>query len=977
MTLKAGGSSTFPVGEGRGGKFQAPNPRPLRLRERSERSPARLGHLVFGVWSFFGTWSLGLGASLTPGVWRLVFFLVFGIGSFGRVASAAPEARDHWAWQPLVKPALPPIPSPENRKSQFVNPIDAFLRAELKERRLTPSPEADRRTLIRRLIFDLHGLPPTPEEVDAFVADRQPRAYERLVDRLLASPRYGERWARHWLDVAHYGESDGFGMDRPRLAAWPYRDYVIASFNADKSYARFVQEQLAADALFPDEPALTPALGFAAAGPFNQSALVEQVDGTLCKRIALNLDRDDMVASTASTFLSLTVHCARCHDHKFDPITQRDYYRLQAVFAGVGRAERMFDADPALHAKRAELRNRKASLEKNPEADPPGAEELAALQTAQPAWEQSLIALVARWSPVEMVHVSTKSSNGFTRLPDGSWLATGIAAPQDTYKIEARVRLPRVTALRLEVLPDDSLPKKGPGRTEHGNFLLSEARVGVAPNAGAAPGGITWLKLHSPSADFSQKSCDVALSIDGKTNTGWAVSPEFGQPHEAVFEIKEAPALGDKSVLVVELDQFFGTEHLFGRFRLSATDAPSPVRVPEPATRALLLDREFAAALAKPAAERTDAEQRRLFTTHRLRFVTAQLAALPPQQPVWSIASDFAKRNNYGPVQEPRPIHVLRRGDVQSPLAEAPPGAVELVRALRPEFELDNPRDEAARRAALARWITAPENMLAWRSIVNRVWHWHFGRGLVDTPNDFGKMGSPPTHPELLDWLAVEFRDSGGSLKRLHKLLVTSAAYRQVSTHRAAAARVDSDNRFLWRMNRARLDAESVRDALLAASGKLDLTMGGPSAMQFKFDDPDKTLVPRLDYAAFDPDSPASFRRGVYRFLFRNVNDPLLEAFDACDPSLSTPKRNTTVTPLQSLSLWNNRFVLRQCEHLAARLERDGSSTKSQIERAFRLLCARPPTASEAALLADHVREHGLASACRVLVNSNDFLFVN
>ena len=317
----------------------------------------------------------------------------------------------HWAWQPLVKPSVP---------AGAENPIDAFIHAKLAAKQLESSPEADRPTLIRRLTFDLHGLPPAPEEVDAFVTDNEPQAYERLVDRLLASPRYGERWARHWLDVAHYGESDGFGMDRPRMAAWPYRDYVIASLNADKPYARFVQEQLAADALFPDEAALTPALGFAAAGPFNQSALVEQVDDTLCKRIALNLDRDDMVASTASTFVSLTVHCARCHDHKFNPITQLDYYRLQAVFAGVGRAERLFDADPALRARRAELRKRKAALETSAEADPPSAEELAALQAAQPAREKSLTALVARWSPVESAELSSKSGNGFTALPDSS-----------------------------------------------------------------------------------------------------------------------------------------------------------------------------------------------------------------------------------------------------------------------------------------------------------------------------------------------------------------------------------------------------------------------------------------------------------------------------------------------------------------------------------------------------------------------------
>jgi len=875
-------------------------------------------------------------------------------------AGVTPGVRPHWSLQPLVKPALPATKG---------HPIDAFILAKLRQQRLPPSPAAGRGTLIRRLTFDLHGLPPTPEEVAAFEKDAAPQAYERLVDRLLASPRYGERWARHWLDVAHYGESNGFGMDRPRLEAWPYRDYVIASFNADKPYARFVQEQLAADALFPDEPALTPALGFAAAGPFNQSALVEQVDGTDCKRIALNLDRDDMVASTASTFLSQTVHCARCHDHKFDPISQRDYYRLQAVFAGVGRTERAFDADPRLRPARAALRKKIADLEKNPGAHPPTAPERDELARAQAAWEKSLIAQMVVWSPLEVERVeSTHGATKFTRRDDGSWLAAGVAADRDTYTIRARITLPRVTALRLEVLPDESLPKHGPGRQDNGNLTLSEIRASLV-GAGDSEKPRT-LTLQNASADFNQAGWVIEHALDGKKETGWGIFPQVGQPHQAVLELRPPSAATNGGQLVIELDQLHGERHLIGRFRLSATGQAQPVRAPT-------LPSDLLAALAHVESERTEAEREKLFAAHRLVFLSRQLAQIPAEQKVWAIAADFAPLRNYKPAQEPYPIAVLRRGDINQPLMSVGPGALAEVGTLRPEFELANPQDEAARRAALARWITAPENMLTWRSIVNRVWHWHFGRGLVETPNDFGRMGSPPTHPELLDWLAVEFRDSGGSLKRLHKLIVTSAAYRQVSTHRAAAARVDSDNRFLWRMNRPRLDAETIRDTLLAASGRLDLTMGGPSAMQFKFDDPNKEVSPRIDYAAFDPDSPAGCRRGVYRFLFRNINDPLLEAFDAADPSLSTPRRNATITPLQALSLWNNRFVLRQCEHLAARLECEAVGVKPQIERAFRLLCARAPTRAESALLTDFARHHGLANACRVIVNSNGFLFVN
>ncbi|MSU60234.1 MAG: DUF1553 domain-containing protein [Pedosphaera sp.] len=890
------------------------------------------------------------------------------------VAMGAPDPRvnavansaavNWWSLKPLVRP---PVPKISAAQAKWVRtPIDAFIAAKLREQKLTPSPEADRRTLIRRLTYDLHGLPPSPEEVTLFEADQAAGAYERLVDRLLASPRYGERWARHWLDVAHYGESNGFGMDRPRLDAWPYRDYVIASLNADKPYARFVQEQLAVDALFPDEPELTPALGFAAAGPFNQSALVEQVDGTDCKRIALNLDRDDMVASTASTFLSMTVHCARCHAHKFDPISQTDYYQFQAVFAGVGRTERLFDPNADLRNRRAALRTKIADLEKNTDTHPPTPAERTELANAQNAWELSLAAQAVNWIPLQVERVaSTNSKTTFTKLDDGSWLAAGEAADKDIYTIRAQVALPRLTALRIEVLPDDKLPTRGPGRQDNGNLHLSEVRVNVL---GADKP--TALALQNSSADFNQIDWGIERAIDGKSETAWGIHPQVGKPHQAVFELKQPNLATNGSVFSIELDQLHGQRHLIGRFRLSATDKAQPVRVP-------LLPLDLLAMLARPESERTATERKTIFDTHRLVHLKQRLAQFPAEHKVWAIAGDFTPLRNYMPTKEPLLISVLRRGDMKQPLAPVGPGALAAVSTLPSIFSLANPQDEKARRAALARWIIAPENMLAWRSIVNRVWHWHFGRGLVDSPNDFGRMGSPPTHPELLDWLAVEFRDNGGSLKRLHKLIVSSATYRQVSTHRAAAARVDSDNRFLWRMNRPRLDAENMRDSLLAASGKLDLSMGGPSAMQFKFDDPNVGVSPLVDYAAFDPDSPASYRRGVYRFLFRNINDPLLEAFDAVDPSLSTPKRNSTITPLQALSLWNNRFVLRQCEHLAARLERESGNLDSQIERAFQLLTVRLPTSAETALLADHARRHGLANACRVLVNSNDFLFVN
>lgn len=884
---------------------------------------------------------------------------------------------DWWSLKPLIRPAVPHQPTGSG------NPIDAFILAKLREQGLSPSPEADRQTLIRRLTYDLHGLPPTPEEVEAFEQDQSPDAYERLVDRLLASPWYGERWARHWLDVVHYGESNGYGMDRPRMNAWPYRDYVIAAFNSDKPYPRFVREQIAADAMFPDQPQLSAALGFAASGPFNQSALVEQVDGTECKKIALNLDRDDMVTTVSATFLSMTIHCARCHEHKFDPLSQKDYYRLQAVFAGVGRAERTFDSDPSVKQRREELARLKADLEKQPDSHPPSALEADQLAKAQAKWEQSLSDQAAAWTILDVQKIeSTHNGTTFACQDDGSYLATGEAGEKDTYKVFAKANLAKLTAIRLEVLPDERLPSKGPGRQDNGNLHLSEIRLSLAPTA--SPDKPNKLALQSPTADFNQQGWGIERALDGNASTAWGIHPEVGKTHQAVFEVKE-PADPSQATIIIELDQLHGARHLIGRLRLSATDKAHPVRIPS-------LPIDVLAILARPIEQRSEADRKRLFDIHRLKYIDDQIASLPPQQQVWAIQGNFPQRRNYKPIPEPYPIHILRRGNIQTPLEEVAPGGFACVTTLPADLPIADPKNEGQRRAALAQWITSPDNMLTWRSIVNRVWHYHFGRGIADSPNDFGRMGSEPTHAELLDWLAVEFRSPGfhpglpetefratdvnGSLKSLHRLIVTSATYRQTSATNPDNAKIDSDNRYLWRMSRPRLDAESLRDSLLVASGTLDATMGGPSVMQFKYDDPNMEVSPRVDYMAFDPDSAASFRRGIYRFLFRNVNDPLLEAFDVSDPSLSVSKRNSTITSLQALSLWNNRFVLRQCEHLAARLERESPDLPGRIERGYRLLLGRPPSRDEAAQLTAFAQKHSLAAACRVLVNSNEFLFV-
>ena len=654
-----------------------------------------------------------------------------------------------WSLRPIARPRVREACATGVGQSLAAWPrtaIDQFILARLVVAGLRPSPEADRATLIRRLTFDLHGLPPTPAEVAAFESDTDPRAYERLVDRLLASPRYGERWARHWLDVVHYGETHGYDKDKRRDHAWPYRDYVIRALNDDKPYARFIKEQLAGDVLDPSSAELRIATGFIAAGPWDFVGHVELGEGTIEKAKTRSLDRDDMLATTMSTVASMTVHCARCHDHAFDPIPQIDYYRLQAVFAGVDR--------------------------------------------------------------------------GDVRLPD---------------------------------------PK-----TDDEWNRLSESRS---------------------QAEKRLQELDAAL--------------------------KAAPAPSDQG--------------------------PGD------------------------ASAKSDLQAQRDEQARQLAAIDESLTTLGPRRLAYAVQS-----------HEPREIQLLERGNVEQPLGVVSPGALACVDELPVDFAIAPSQPEGARRAALADWLMDPRNPLTWRSIVNRVWQYHLGRGLVDTPNDFGRNGSQPTHPELLDWLATEFRDSGGSLKSLHRLICTSAVYRQVSASGAAAAKVDSGNQLLWRANRRRLEAEEIRDALLATSGKLDTTMGGPSFELFAFKDDHS---PRYD--PISPDKPEVWRRTIYRCITRSVPNPWLETLDCPDPSLSAPVRGTTITALQALAMWNNEFVVQQAEHFAARLAAESDMLASQVELACRYSFGHALPAAEQAALLDYANRHGLAAACRVLWNTNEFVFVD
>jgi hypothetical protein len=899
------------------------------------------------------------GAPLTPRQIALLRAWIDQGAGWPELAGPQGNGPTHWAYRPLCRPGIPTVRTP----GWVRNPIDAFVLARLEAAGISPSPEADRRTLIRRLSFDIIGLPPTPSEIDAFLADESPLAYERVVERMLASSAYGERWARHWMDVVHYAETHGHDQDAPRENAWPYRDYLIRSFNADKPWARFVAEQVAGDVLWPDEPDGVIATGMLAAGPWDESSLKDIRDDTLDKEIAQVIDRDDMLTTTLSAFTSTTIHCARCHDHKFDPISQQEYYGLQAVFAGIDRADRPYDSDPQVARIRAALQKRLKELDGPLEAQFPMLLAPEA-QAAVARWERGQGPAV-RWAVLHPTAVRSRAGSLPMVEADGSVRFGGPRPDKDTYTIETVADLREITAVRLEVLTDDSLPHHGPGRQDNGNLHLSEFQLRAAPRE--QPQAQRPVGVHSASADFNQEGCGIEKAIDNNPQTAWGIYPEVGKPHEAVFELAQ-PVRLPAALLTFRLAQDHGGGRLIGRLRLSVTNSRRPVRAsPAPP--------ELRPVLAVPAENRTDLQRAELARWVLREKARRALAALPRPRMVYAAATDFAPREHFRPARGCRPVHVLRRGDVRMPGEAAVPGALSCVPGLASRFELNDSGDEGQRRAALARWLTHRDNVLTWRSAANRAWHYHFGRGIVATPGDLGRMGAAPTHPELLDWLAVYLRDqAGGSLKALHRLIVTSAAYRQSSAHRPDCAARDGDNLLLWRMNRTRLDAEQVHDAVLCASGHLEHTMGGPSVKNFVMGK-GVHVTPTVDYLAYDPDGPGSGRRSVYRFVFRTLPDPFMDALDCPDASQFTPVRINSVTPLQALALLNDRFMLRQAEHLAARL-RDAGDVRQQVDRAYLLALGRPPEPAEETRLADYARQHGMANACRLLFNCNEFLFV-
>ncbi len=840
--------------------------------------------------------------------------------------SSGAEWSVHWAYRPLHKSDPPKV-----KDARWIrNPVDQFVLDKLEVANVTPSPMADRYTLIRRLYYDLLGLPPDPREVDAFVNDRSPHAYEKVVDRLLSLPHFGERWGRHWLDKARYADSDGYEKDRPRMNAWRYRDWVIQAINADLPFNQFTIEQLAGDIT----PNATDMQRLATA--FNRQTLTNTEGGTDKEqwRVAAVMDR---VETLGSVWLGLTVTCARCHNHKYDQLTQKEYYQFFAYFnngdetsASVPRSKKEHDAwratkmkhDAEVKGLQQQLASRRQKLQRQlTELEKQIKEKLAARQDMPEAFHS-------------LDHAYPQGPEGvvFKKQKDGSLLATGTNPAKAKYTLEFRPGEKAITGLRIDVLPDDSLGKKGPGRTPHGNFVLNDVRV-YATDQPKFDTKRDRVGLQSAKANYSQKDWPAKNSIDGKIGegskgTGWAVGNEYGKPHQLVISFSKTIPLKNTTRLQVVLDQQYGSQHTIGRFRINARTGRAPGDgIPDVIVKILAVDsakrdQKMHEALLNHFVA-ADAEAKRL---------QAELKKPEPNPPVMSVRVIGQRTNN------PRTTHVLNRGEFKQPK--------EKVLATSPTTLPSITNRAQGDRLDLAQWLVDGRNPLVPRVVINHMWANLFGEGIVRTPNDFGVRGEAPTHPHLLDWLASEFVRLKWSRKAMIKLIVTSATYRQSSAHRPALAERDPNNLLLHRQNRFRVEAEIIRDLTLAASGLLSRKVGGPSVYP-----PLPTGVAAVSYANnFKWNTSKGedrYRRGLYTFFKRTAPHPNLLTFDCPDSNVTCVKRTRSNTPLAALVLLNNEVYTEAAKSLGNRMRKADKSDAERLKAGFRFCIARNPSAKE------------------------------
>lgn len=833
------------------------------------------------------------------------------------------EYEEHWAY---VAPERPEVPE------GAASPVDHFVHSRLKEEGLSPSPSADRRSLIRRVSLDLIGLPPSPEEVDAFLADESPNAWENLVEKLLASERFGEHWARPWLDLARYADSNGFQADQLR-DSWAYRDWVINALNANTPFDRFTIEQLAGDLLPNATLDQKIATGFHRTVTCNVEAGVHPEENRTNQVV-------DRVNTTATVWLGTTMECAQCHDHKYDPFSTKEYYELFAYFnntplevrnpSGKGVSFDFYGPKMDLPMPKEEAA-KKVTLEEEIETLKRERElVMKASAKDRATWETDLLASsgkAPKWKLLEVADFSGSEGETCEQLDDGSLLVTGDVPNTSTYTVKLRTRLAGLRAIKLEMLTHDSLPANGParGNGDKPNAIITEATLLDEQR--------NPVSLHSARAGFSQNGWDVSGAIDGDPKTGWAINPKFGEDHWAIFETEAPIGAGDEETeLTLKLQQNYGGGRVVGRLRLSATsDKPGAEDV----------DPELLTLLQKPGKDRSRKEQKKVEefwadNNPALRKLDQTMAATQRKLNAIDSPSTLVMVE----MEEPRETHVMTRGEYLNKAEKVDAGTPSKLHSLDPDLPPN--------RLGLAKWLVDTENPLVARVTVNRWWARLFGHGIVRTVEDFGTQSEPPTHPRLLDWLAVEFMDSGWDMKHVLKQIVMSETYRQDSRLTDQMAERDPDNRLYARGPRFRLSAEAIRDSGLAVADLLSDKMHGPPIMPYQ---PPNIWrqVGRNEPVWKAAEDENRYRRGVYIVWRRAAPYPSFVNFDGPDRSACVVDRARTNTPLQALTLLNDPAYVEMAVALADRIlrEKPNADSAERITRAFEVVLNRKPVEAE------------------------------
>jgi hypothetical protein len=874
-----------------------------------------------------------------------------------RWIAAGAEYRGHWAFERVERPAVPEVRDPAWAKT----PIDRFILARLEAEGLAPNPEANRVTLARRAALDLTGLPPDPAAVDAFLADTAPDAYDRYIDALLASPHYGERMAIEWLDAARYADSSGYQTDSSRQN-WPWRDWLIKACNENLPFDRFSIHQLAGDML--DEPTRDQIV----ATGFNRNHRLNGEGGIIAEewRIETVIDR---VETTGQTWLGLSVGCARCHDHKYDPLSQREFYSLFALFNNVpetgtnqGATHRGGgNVDPVYELPSVEQQQELARLEQVvADAEAAVAAEVANLDPLLAEWEKSqgatIVAAGEAWEPFEPLELTSAGGATFRRSEDGTWFVEGAAPPRDTYEFESLLPGQSFGGLLLEVLPDPSLAEGGYGRQGGGNIIVTRIEVEIEPAEGGDP---VPVKLVRAEADYEQKNWPAAAVLAGQKGKGWAIDgndPAKREPrHLAVFPAA-AVGVSENSRLVVRIRQEALPKHIIGRFRLAVTGADPALMGVGGST----IPKTVKGALAAGPDKRSDKQQAVLRKFYREKVDGPIKRAEAARNAAKKSLADFRRTLPTAMVMKegpPREAFVLIRGEYDKPGEKVAPGL--------PEFLPPLPEGSQADRLGLARWVVSRDNPLTARVWVNRIWERFFGTGLCKTSENLGSQAEYPSHPELLDWMAAEFMEgtslpavngqpaSPWDMKAFVKLLVTSSVYRQAATVTPEKLARDPANRLLARAPRIRLPGEIVRDQALFAAGLLVPAIGGPSVRPWMPDGVWDETSKYGDLRGYKPDTgPGRYRRSMYTIWKRTAAPPTMLLFDAPNREICLVKRSRTNTPLQALALLNETTFVEAAQALAKRmLAEGGDSPGDRIARGFRLAIGRHPTDGELATL--------------------------